>query len=98
MQYIFGMFTLFLILLGNITVSVVSTQYYLQTIEVREILKSNNDHVLVDGAVVNEAMWGDSAGNLYISEVSWSKSCKVRKIDAVGRVSVCGSNDNEKWK
>lgn len=33
-------------------------------------------------------MWGDSAGNLYISDVYRRKKRKVRKIDSTGRVTI----------
>eukprot|EP01040_Poterioochromonas_malhamensis_P002975 gene2975-3162_t len=83
------MFSLFLILLGNITLSVVSTQYYLQTLEVREISTSNNDHVLVGAAVVNEAMWVIVLVTFISAKYLGAKvGSKVRKIDATGRVTV----------
>lgn len=75
------MLTLFLLLLllGNITLSVVCTQYQIRVFNV-------SDEIIPESRI--GPMWGDSAGNLYISDVYRRKKRKVRKIDSTGRVTI----------
>ncbi len=75
------MFALFLVFLGSITLSAASIQYYLQTIDV-------GDDKAGGKAVLYGAMWGDSVGNLYVSELYCRNCCKFRKIDSNGRVTI----------
>lgn len=71
---------LFLLLLGNLlALLAVSTQYYIQTIDVS---------IPGGRAVAVGPMWGDSAGNLYFSDLYRRKSNKVRKMDSTGRVTI----------
>ncbi len=90
-EYPLGMFALSLILLGNIALTVASLQYNLRTIDMGDKVG--------DKAVLNEAMWGDSAGNLYVSELYCRNCCQVRKIDSNGRVTIIvGANvSGDSW-